>query len=311
MFSVPQGWSNVVVSAGGRMVCAFSAAGGAVWDGASGQRVGVLSNGWHQASFSPDGSLLAVARSNHLEVLDLEQGFARLASWLHPSNALIASIAWDPTSRQLLTACWNDTLTPMESQAWIARTGAAAGPPLEHRDGVLHAAFSPDGRRVITCGEDFSAILWDPATGRRLAPPLRHRHQVLRAVFSRDDRLVATAASDSSVSLWSVGTGERLATVQLPPIVHNHLFSMAFVPGNRALVFRDGVRQSYHWNLPFYDREREDLLLHGQLLSAQQADSTGDHQAERSLTPHKKEKIRAIWEQLRSKYPEDYTMPGD
>jgi WD40 repeat protein len=297
MFSVPSGWSNVVVSVGGRLVCAFSEAGGAVWDGASGQRVTVLSNGWHQASFSPDGSLLAVARSNQLEVLDLEQGFARLARWLHPSNALISSIAWDPTSRRLLTACWNASFTPLESQAWIARTGAAAGPPLEHRDGVLHATFSHDGRRVITCGEDFTAILWDPATGRRLAPPLRHRHQ--------DDRLVATVASDSNVSVWSVGTGELLASVQLPPIVHNHQFSMEFIPGNRALVFRDGVRQSYRWILPFYDRPREDLLLHGQLLSAQQADST------ESLTPHKKEEIRAIWERLRSKYPEDYSMPGD
>jgi WD40 repeat protein/serine/threonine protein kinase len=305
LFSVPSTWSNVVVSVGGRRVIAFSDAGSAVWDGASGQRITVLSNGWHQAAFSPDGSLLAVARSNQFEVWDLEQGFARLDKALHPTNALIGSMAWDPTSRRLLTACWNDTFTPLESQTWIARTGESAGPPLAHRDGVLFATFSHDGTRVITCGEDHAAILWDPTTGRRLAPPLRHHHQVLHAVFSADDRLVATAASDNNIAVWSADAGELLASLQLPPDVYDLQFSMAFSPGNRELVFRDGVRHSYRWILPFYDRPREDLMLHGQLLSAQQADST------ESLTPHSKAALQVIWERLRSKYPQDYSISGE
>jgi WD40 repeat protein len=205
----------------------------------------------------------------------------------------------------LITACWNGTFTPLESQAWIARTGESAGPPLEHRDGVLYATFSHDGRRAITCGEDFGAILWDPTTGQRLAPPLRHRDQVFHAVFSEDDRLVATAAYDNTLTVWSVDTGERLASLPFPPALQNRLPSIRFAPGGRALILRDGRGQSYHWDLPFYDRPREALLLQAQLLSAQQADST------ESLMPHSKAALRAIWDRLRSEHPADYSLPGE
>src|SRR5262245_5745187 len=96
--------------------------------------------------------------------------------------------------QRVITCCWDEKINPLEAQARFARSGKPARPPLRHRDGVLYATFSHNGRQAITCGEDFFVILWNPATGGRLARPLRHRDRVRYAAFSQDDRLVATVA---------------------------------------------------------------------------------------------------------------------
>ena len=35
------------------------------------------------------------------------------------------------------------------------------------------AAFSPDGKRIVTASEDKTARLWDAATGKPIGEPLR------------------------------------------------------------------------------------------------------------------------------------------
>lgn len=303
--SLPAGWSNLVVSAGGRWLLGFGSEGGAIWSTAAGKRAHSLEMPFAKAVFSPDGRLLALARRNQVEVLDVERGFLRVAGWSHPPNATVGAMQWDGASRRLLTCGWNGTFTPLSAQIWLARTGEPIGRALEHRDGVLYAAFSHDGTRAITCGEDFMAILWDAATGRALAPPLRHRHQVFQAAFSADDRLVVTASINDTLSVWSAETGEPLASLVLPLVRRSQRISLRFTADNRTLLIRDATGQSYSWELPFYSGSIDDLLLRGQLLSAQQTDSN------ESLQPHSKEWMRAIWGQLRSKYPADFTLPPE
>jgi WD40 repeat protein len=39
-----------------------------------------------------------------------------------------------------------------------------------HQKGVLSAAFSPDGRRVITASDDHTSRVWDAETGKEFFP---------------------------------------------------------------------------------------------------------------------------------------------
>jgi WD40 repeat protein len=303
---LPQAWTNLVLDPGGTRLLAFNATTGAVWDCNAGQRIASISNGCDSATFSPDGKWLAVARQHQVEIRNLEDNLAPLVTCAHPEHSMVSSIEWEPSGHRLISSCWNGKFDALQAQVWAARTGKPAGPPLEHRDGVRYATFDHQGARVITCGEDFVAILWDPATGRRLAPPLVHRNQVFYAAFSHDDRLIATVTRDNMITIWSAETGDPLTLPQaLLRAPTEPMLSLRFTEDNGAVIIHDGHRQTYRWTLPRYDRPLEDLLLTAQLLAAQQTDST------ESLMPHSRDALRHIWQKLRAKYPKDFSLSSD
>jgi WD40 repeat protein len=72
---------------------------------------------------------------------------------------------------------------------------------LPHQKTVRVAAFSGDGKRVLTGGDDTMACLWDAETGKLLVT-IKHAHQVQSAAFSPDDRFIAIGTQRDGVQLW-------------------------------------------------------------------------------------------------------------
>jgi hypothetical protein len=75
---------------------------------------------------------------------------------------------------------------------------AATGQPLKGHEGAVYsAAFSPDGRRIVTASDDKTARIWDAATGRQIGQLNEHEGPVYSAAFSPDGKRIVTASEES------------------------------------------------------------------------------------------------------------------
>jgi WD40 repeat protein len=110
-------------------------------------------------------------------------------------------------------------------------TGEQITPPLEHPDEITAAAFSPDGRRVLTVCKGNVARLWEP-NGDRLVRALGEGVEV--AAFAPDGQTVATGHSDGKVLLWEADTGKLLHSAR--PGHDDPVQALAFTPQRATLL---------------------------------------------------------------------------
>ncbi|MCL4177401.1 MAG: serine/threonine protein kinase [Verrucomicrobia bacterium] len=163
--------------------------------------------------FSRDGQLLATAAAdNQVHVFRLADLKPLFPPW--KLNGPVSGIEFSPNGRHLAAACQDDEDTSYAAIVTDLETGREVGADRAHRDGIHCLQFSPDGRYLVTAGEDFMARVWHSVSGAAVTPPLRHRHQVFAAAFSPNGRWLATTGADRTARLWDAKTGDPLA----PPL---------------------------------------------------------------------------------------------
>ncbi len=83
-----------------------------------------------------------------------------------------------------------------------------------HTDGVRSAAFSPDGKRVVTRSSDGTARIWHAETGDPLNVLLGHTGEVRSAAFSPDGTRVVTGSLDRTARVWDAETRVEIAILE-------------------------------------------------------------------------------------------------
>jgi WD40 repeat protein len=182
------------------------------------------------AAFSDDDSEIATGGADRLATIwDRERGQA-LKSFEHAS--VVASVAFAGHERLVTgagegqAAIWDaradkirhDLLSPVHAIAVAPDGTIAAGTENSrvtlvrgeattvlrgHMGRVYAVAFTPDGKRLISAGEDPRPIVWDAVTGTKLGELGEHAAPIRALAISGDGSLVATAAGDE-VKLWTL-----------------------------------------------------------------------------------------------------------
>ncbi len=198
-----------------------------LWDATTGEPLGpqVRRRGTvTAAAFTPDGRHLITGGNDQTarvwDVAPLLAGLPDAAGRAGPPPAERAR-RWASADGK-----WEAVAAGDQAVRVRAANGPDAGPELSHSGGVNAAAFSPDGSKLLTAGDDNTARLWDWATGEPCVPPLVHDGGVVVVRFSPDGRRVATAAADRTARVWDAATGEPLTPpLRTPDVVTDAAFS--------------------------------------------------------------------------------------
>ncbi|QEH38759.1 Serine/threonine-protein kinase PrkC [Aquisphaera giovannonii] len=128
--------------------------------------------------------------------------------------------------------------------AWRARLPRLLG-LLSHDGPANAAAFSPDGTRVLTGGQDAAARLWDAASARPLGPAAIQPSQVSSLAFSPDGRLVLLGRGDGVASLHDAATLRPIG-VELRHAAE--VQSVAFSPDGTRILTGSKDRTARLWD---------------------------------------------------------------
>jgi WD40 repeat protein/tRNA A-37 threonylcarbamoyl transferase component Bud32 len=268
--------------------------------GARNERVRIPATNITFAVFSQDGRRLVTVNTDPrtkeeiASVWDSSSGKSVGSSTRHSER--YTTVALNPDGTHVLVGT-NNAARIIE-----VATGRTLTPPLEHTAELEFAAFSPDGKRVLTTSTDNTARVWDAGTGKPITPFLEHEGRISHATFSPDGRRVLTASWDNTARVWDANTGEGIT----PPLQHkDRVEYAAFSPDGRRVITASYDHTARIWNLPADDRPVADLAQLAELLSGRQIDAAG------SLTPLPLGTVIDAWQTLRAKYTKEFKPPAD
>lgn len=214
--------TGVAVSPDGTRIASASQDGTAkVWEMATGREIVAIATGATSSmpftvSFSPDGRRIAASR-----------GATSGSPGGPPSGAMGGGMGggMGGTAESVPGAIgiW-DAASGAEVQRFEGRIGT-----------VIAVAFSPDGTRLASAGNDRVVRLWDVASGRQLLALTGHRSTINSLAFSPDGASLASAGgnNDPRVFIWDLATGaQRRAFAAHPTAV----LGVAYSPDGRRLA---------------------------------------------------------------------------
>jgi WD40 repeat protein len=85
---------------------------------------------------------------------------------------------------------------------------------LRHAGFVINVVFAPDGKALVSSGNDGMVRLWDTATGKEIRRFEGHVGHVDGLAFSPDGKTIISSGSDGTARLWDVATGKETVSLK-------------------------------------------------------------------------------------------------
>ena len=143
------------------------------------------------ASFSPDARLVITAGAQGAYVWEKATG---KTVWHGPPEPP-GCVAFSPDGKSTLVCIDSAAQLWQLAPKKLVRT-------FQHGGRVTHAAFSHDGRLVVTASEDRTAKVWE-LEGKTTWTLKPHPREVIWAGFGRDSANTVVTVSDKSARLWT------------------------------------------------------------------------------------------------------------
>jgi WD40 repeat protein len=182
-----------------------------VWDVATGRLRKVVATRPHNfgsrqvLAVSSDGKTVAFSDHKQLAVVELETGAERWKIENPGKYHVWEFVAFSPGNDVLLAIRTNHDSVPSTTMDLL---DATTGHAVRSFDGEAYhyseAAFSPDGRRILTYGQVVPVRVWDVATGQLLPAYDGHRAPPHLVAFGDHGDTLVSADQSYSVCAWNI-----------------------------------------------------------------------------------------------------------
>jgi WD40 repeat protein len=132
------------------------------------------------------------------------------------------------------------------------QTAQAASPKADSRllqeiktpSALLGVDYSPDGKRVATCGLGRDVIVWSVETGKPVLTLKGHTDDVVTVHFSPNGRYLASGGVDKKLILWDAITGDLIRQIADHT---DYVRDVAFSPDSKLVASAGWDGFSYVW----------------------------------------------------------------
>jgi len=264
--------NSVAVSPDGRRIASGSADKTIrVWDIGTGTELMTIATGHEEevsnVAFSPDGKLIVAGSSGgSIKVWDASNG-TEIATLLGQEGS-VCYVVFSPDGGQIASTYY----LGKEVRIWDTNTGA----PIMtlSGEGLMGAAFSPDGKRIhsgsmiwdretgeqlinlrntvnafafspdgrfLVSGSDNILEIWDTTTGHVVKSFRGHSYPISSAVFTKDGQHVISGSDDDTVKVWDMTIDREITRLRGHRCA---AYSMAFSPDGKRIISggEDGIK---------------------------------------------------------------------
>ena len=189
----------------------------------------------------------AVDEALVLSASDLAARPGRLASILTGRLVGHSNAAVDRLLGQIRDNAPRPWICPLPT-APASTIGSAERSPAGHEGIVRAVAVTPDGRRLVSGGDDHTIRIWNLASGKLERTLEGHTDSVRAVAITPDGRRIVSGGTFDAVRVWDLASGKFVHTI-VGQAGYRAVYSVAVSPDGRRVIWGGAGAAVQVWDL--------------------------------------------------------------